>query len=489
MKRQPKLSPSRRLHLLAIPWLLLASQCGPSGDAAHPARTPLADKWFVRATNSYKSGDFEDANVAVKSAHQASPNDPEIKTLGARIALTRLEFAEALRLTEGLQTSEVHAIRGRAHWYQGDLEQAADELEAMLQDPTVKDNWAREVATLARRGQGRHPFAMKGGLVAAIDMPQAGPALIVPCELEGESILALIATASGEVVIDSSTRHEPAWVNLRFGGSMEVNDVPALTQDLSGISHQLGAPIKALLGVNLLRHTHVTFDRRGDQFVVRKQEPPPPPEASRVPLWYIRGGGMVLRGGVGSREEDVAPLLVDTAALFPLGLEDALWRRAGVDISTLKPEPAVQGMKSGTLPTFKIGGFDLPKVPAVQGAMLADIKSNVDVDLGGVVGAGLLYLFRVTLADDGHFMWIEPDPTLLQGPPAAGQPPPPPSPVQGAPGAGPSPSSTPLEPDDRAAPPQSPAKPGSKPGKATPPAKPGATSRPTSPGAASETKQ
>ena len=83
---------------------------------------------------------------------------------------------------------------------------AADDLEAMLLDPNVKDPWARDVATLARRGQGRHPFAMEGGLVTLVEMPHAGPALIVPCELEGESILALVATAVGEVVIDSATR-------------------------------------------------------------------------------------------------------------------------------------------------------------------------------------------------------------------------------------------------------------------------------------------
>src|ERR1019366_7035925 len=195
-------------------------------------------------------------------------------------ALSRLDFATALRLTEGMQTTEASSIRGRSHWYAGDIEQAADDLEAMLQDPTVKDPWARDVSGLARRGQGRHPFAMEGGLITSVDMPHAGPALVVPCELEGESILALVATAVGEVVVDSATRHEPAWVNLRFGDRVEVKDVPALTQDLSGISRQLGSPIKALLGVNLLRHIHVTFDRSGDQFVVRKADPAPPTDAS-----------------------------------------------------------------------------------------------------------------------------------------------------------------------------------------------------------------
>src|SRR4029453_80444 len=107
-------------------------------------------------------------------------------------------------------------------------------------------------------------------------------------ELDGENILALVATNFGELMIDSASRKEPAWVNLRFDRRVEVKDVPALTHDLSNVSRQLGAPIKALLGINVLRHMHVTFDRRGSQFVVRKSEPPPPPEASKIPIFYDR---------------------------------------------------------------------------------------------------------------------------------------------------------------------------------------------------------
>ena len=196
-------------------------------------------------------------------------------------------------------------------------------------------------------------------------MPRAGPALIVPCELEGERILALVATATAEVIVDSSTRHEPAWVNLSFD-RIEVKDVPALVDDLSGISHQLGLPIKALLGVNLLRHMHVTFDRRGDQFVVRKLEPTAPPQASRVPLWYVRGGGTIMHVSVTPARDDQAPLLVDTSALFPMSLGDAEWKLAGVDPNVLEPVQARSEPGRGTVPQLKFGAFDLPKIPAVE---------------------------------------------------------------------------------------------------------------------------
>ena len=435
--------------LAALAFLTVgALGCGPSQDARTGSRTPLADKWLERAKLSYRAGDFEDAKDAAQSALQAAPSDPDVRLLSARIALARLDYPQTLKLTEGQTSTDAHGLRGRAYWYSGDIEQAADELESMLQDPNVKDPWAREVAKLARRGAGRHPFAMEGGLVAAVEMPRAGPMLIVPCELEGEQILALVATATGELVVDSNSRKEAAWVNLRFG-SLEVKDVPALTQDLGAISRQLGAPIKALLGVNLLRHMHATFDRRGDQFVARREEPSAPPDSTRVPLWYVRGGGMLLRAAVTSKKDDLSLLLVDTSQTFPLALEDSAWKKAGVDVSKLQPEPSMPSVKSGSVPAFALSGFDLPQMPAVAGLPIDELKSALDVDIAGIAGSGLMSLFRVTFGDEGRFVWFEPDPAMTQGMNAArsGAPPPPP-PQASPPGAAPQ-LRAPMQPDAR----------------------------------------
>jgi hypothetical protein len=459
------------LALLALCALPVA--CGPSLGQS-PARSPMATQWFERAKVSYRAADFEDARDAARHALAVAANDPEIRELAARIALVRLDFPEALRLTEGLESSDAHGIRGRAFWFTGDLEHAADELEAMLTDPKVKDPWARDVAGLARRGAGRHPFEMEGGTVAEIDMPRQldrvplGAAAVVPCELDGERILALVATGSSEVLLDSNSRHEAAWVDVRFD-RVEVKDVPALVQDLSPITRQLGVPIKALLGAQLLRHAHATFDRRGDQFVVRRNDPTPPPEASRVPLYYVRGGGMMLRATVTPKEEEAIPLLVDSSRPFPLFLQDAAWKKAGVDVKTLAPVPDAPTVKRGMVPVFRVGGFDLAKMPAIAGGDFSEVTNGIDIDLGGVVGADLLAFFRVTFADDGRFMWIEPDPMLLgpEQPGAAGRSP------QGAAAneskaapPGPSPTGPGAPPAGSVAPPSAPP---SQPPKATPP--------------------
>lgn len=472
----------RRLALTTAPVLIamaissLAACGGPDPNTS--ARAPVTDKWLVRAKAAYRSGDLDDASTAIEGALKAASKDPETRLLGARVAIAKLEYAEALKLAEGLPGSDALGLRGRAHWYAGDIEKAADELEEMLKDPAVKDNWAKEVAKLARRGQGRHPFAIEGALVTAVEMPQAGPALVVPCELEGERILALVATAMGELMIDSSSRKEPAWVNLRFGDKLEVKDVPALTTDLSAISRQLGAPIKALIGVNALRHMHVTFDRRGSQFVVRKSDPPPPPDASRVPLFYVRGGGMMMRAAVSNKDEGHGLLFVDSSQFYPLALDDVMLKTSGANLQAFESQPGAPATwKMGAIPYFKLGTLDLPQVPAMQGAPLSEYKNNFDVDLQGVVGAGLLSAFRVTFGDDGRWLWLEVDPSMMgQGGPQGGGAPQGPSPLP-PPGGGA--GNAPLGPAPAPAP-LGPPKPGPAP-KVAPPAAAGPKSEPLAP--------
>ena len=106
-----------------------------------------------------------------------------------------------------------------------------------------------------------------------------------------------------------------------------MKDVPALVEDLSPIARQIGVPIKALIGRQFLRHAHATIDRRGDQFVVRRQDAPSPPDANRVPLYYLRGGGMLLRATVTAHDDGPIPLLVDSSRPFPLLLQDEAGRR------------------------------------------------------------------------------------------------------------------------------------------------------------------
>jgi hypothetical protein len=369
----------------------------------------LAKKWFDRADASFKSGDVEDADTAVESALHADAHRPEIRVLAARIALSRLEYAKVATLLKGVEGTEASSIRGRALWYSGQVELAADELERLVADPEVRDPWATDIAKLSRRGSGRKPFAMSGGMVAVTEMPRVGTAaLIVPLEISGEPALGLIATGTAEVVLDAKGS-EPTWVSMRFGEKIEVHDVPALSKDLSGISRQVNAPIRALLGVNLLRHLHPTFDFMGGQFVVRNFEAPPPPEATAVKLNYVRGGGMLLRGAVGTTaSQNFASFLIDTSIPFPVALDDGGWKKAGVPLSSLRAVPNQGTLRQGIVPLLRLGAFDVPSVPGLAGnEPVKEREDGLGIELDGLVGSGLFASFRVTLVDGGRTMWLE----------------------------------------------------------------------------------
>ena len=425
--------PSFRALFGALVLLALAG-CTPARGPGGADRSPLAQKWLDRTKASYGNVDLDDAWDAAKSGMQAAPNDIEIRTWAGRVALAKLDYGETVRLLKGVNTSDARGLRGRAKWYAGDIDQAADELEAMLQDPDVHDGWAKAIASLARRGAGRRPFQLNGGLLAVSEMPRLpnNTAFLVPLEIDGDQGLAMVATGTAEVTLDSASRKEPSWVSLRFGGRVEVKDVPAMVQDLSGVSRQMGVPIKALLGVNLLRHLNVTFDYIGGQFIVRTFAPPIPPSATRVPIAYIKGGGMLMRSSLSTdKSAPPASLLLDSSMSFPLALDQDGWKKAGTEVSRLQPVPQDTKLKQGMVPLLRLGAFDIPQVPGIYGTPIADVEKGVEVDIDGVVGSGLLAYFRVTLTDDGRAMWLEDIPTMPQSapppekaPPAEKAPPP-----------------------------------------------------------------
>lgn len=380
--------------------------CGSvQGSAQWP---PVAKKWFERAEHSYKTGDLDDARLSIDNALKELPDEPKVRLLSAEIAMAELEFERALELLGELPGTDAAGLRGRAHWYLGNIDAAANELAVLAADPEVKDDWADQTLRLARSGRGRRPFEMTGGIVAAVDMPFAGAAMLVPLEVNGEPSLAMVATDRSESVINSASPDDSDWVSLRFDGRVEVSDVPAVAQDLSGLSKEMGAPIKLLIGVNLLRHLRATIDVAGRQFVVRNYEPPPPPEATTVHPIFYRGGAMVLPGAFGvERSAPSTTLLMHTSMAFPLALDQAGWEKAGQNAEEFVAVPGKSGLSHGMLPMLRLGAFEIPNVPGVFGAPISEVEKEAGIDLDGFAGSGLFSTFRLTFADEGRTLWME----------------------------------------------------------------------------------
>ncbi|MBK8252321.1 MAG: hypothetical protein IPK82_06580 [Polyangiaceae bacterium] len=423
---------ARRLAPLFLASALSTTLLGCPTVEGPAVRDPNAAKWFQRAKAELQVADIDEARDSVNKALSLAPEDEEVKLLAAQVHLALLDYAEAVRLLKGIKGTKAAGLRGRALWYKGDLEAAADQLEAMLNDPDVVDDWAKSIAKLARRGAGRSPFTIAGSQIAAIEMPHVSPAgayFIVSVDIDGEPALAMVSTGYAEVVIDSAARAEPSWVSVRFkrpapdlpslqntplwwneltraDQGLEVQDVPALSQDLSGISKQIGAPIKAILGVNLLRHVHATIDWTGRQFIARSFSPSPPPDATRVSLYYAKGGGMLMKSNLGDK---AAALLVDTSMGLPISLDDEGWKKAGVAVGDLKlvPDDPEKKLKEGLIPLLKIGTYEITQVPGYQTGQVKQVEEKLMFDIDGMVGNGLLAYYRMTLGDGGRLMWLE----------------------------------------------------------------------------------
>jgi hypothetical protein len=392
--------------------------CGAALSGGADAEWPeLSKKWYDRAAASFAELDVVDAESAIQSALRVDPEREQVRLLAANIALSQLRYDEAIRHLQGMTSKKASGLRARALWYSGQIAGAAEELGRLLSDPEVKDPWAEGVLKLAQHGSGREPFRITGGLLATVDMPRVpAPTMIIPVELNGEPALALLATGSAEVVLDAHQR-EPSWVSLRFGGRIEVKDVPALTRDLSGLSRKIGAPIKLLLGVNLLRRLNATVDFYAGQFIVRTFAPPPPPDVSALPVSYLKGGGMVLRTRFGSEPNaPAAALLVDTGVLFPVAMDAEGWKKAGASPDKFEAVAGQPGVKQGSVPRLTLGAFDIPGVPGVYGLPLEDFEKDNDIHLDGVIGSALLAEFRFTLVDGGKTLWLEEMPTPQRAP-------------------------------------------------------------------------
>ncbi|GAC1352649.1 MAG: hypothetical protein NVS3B20_12290 [Polyangiales bacterium] len=378
-------------------------------------RSEVTTKWLNRAKKEYESSDLTEATDSVARALNGSPNDFEVRTLAAKIALSRLDFPGAIKALERVDGLEASSLRARAYWYSDDLPHAAEELSRALDDPDFKDPWAKPVRELAgTQGSGRKPFNLRDNAARLVEvhMPRdLGYALMVPCEIDGQPTMALAVTGVPEVILDSKARTSPGWVSVKFASgdrSMEFRDVPALVQDLSKYNAAQTTPIGAILGMNMLRRLHLTFDRRADQFILRREEPAPPPSVAKIPVSYVKAGAMVVRSTMRKEFELATGLFVDTGQPFTLALTNGIWKQLGVDVASLA---TYGGLAHGKLTDVHVGPLDVGPVDsfAGMGELEEKLKQFDGVEVKGEMGIGFLTAMRVTLADGGRTMWLETD--------------------------------------------------------------------------------
>ena len=58
-----------------------------------------------------------------------------------------------------------------------------------------------------------------------------------------------------------------------------------------------------------------------------------------MPVFYARGGAMMMRAAVSAKGDGNTLLFVDSSAFYPLALEDKLLKVSGARLEDFRPEP------------------------------------------------------------------------------------------------------------------------------------------------------
>jgi hypothetical protein len=116
---------------------------------------------------------------------------------------------------------------------------------------------------------------------------------------------------------------------------------------------------------------------------------------------------MVLPSAFGDGEGKRATFFVDSSMGHSVALDEGGWRRIGIDARTLPSLGGARELRSGSIPMLQFGSFKLPQLPAVFGPPIDKVEKELNIDVDGAVGAGLLADFRITFSDGGRVLWIE----------------------------------------------------------------------------------
>ena len=267
---------------------------------------------------------------------------------------------------------------------------------------------------------------MEGGVVALVDMPPAGSALIVPCEIEGEQ--RPHAWSPRAAPRSSSTRPRAA----SRAGSRSASAIASRCAT-SPRSRRICPRSRAA--------------RRAHQGAPRREPPSPHPRHVRSPRRPVRRAHD--RSAVAARREPHSALLrarrghddaradrhrrsrqgrsSSSTRRSPSTLaldKTRLWKKAGVDPKTARPSHD-HAEREGGAPQHLPPRRHRPPERARAVARLRRPTSGAELRRRSRRHRwrGLLEAFRVTFADEGRFAWLEPDPAVLPEPPPPNAPP------------------------------------------------------------------
>jgi len=450
-------------------WLLssLGAACGGAAAGASGPEDPASepspgsgpeDDDLERARSGYGRGDLVGARDALARVLERRPDDPATRRLAARVAAALGNDEGALALLEGTDDPEMQAMRARllirAERLVTVARALAPELEARAADPAPGDEILEAYLAIARAGAIDDLYVPVGDR-AEVPWAEGVPLPVVDVVLDdGAPSKALVATSADLLVLHAGAvdrlarfRGDDAAEEADAGssegpgdgsaadappdggpdpgageaepvaggvvGRLRIGDagldrVPFVTRDLSPIAVQLGTPIVAVIGLDLLLELRATLDGPGRRLLIRPggwdggARP-----AGGVPFATFSGAHLAVRARL--TDQVGGYMLVDSAGLFPLAVVPQAIDAMGLspDELTAIPGSPSPDVRQFALPAVRLGDVVLEAVPAITGLAPDTLGPSIGAPIAGLVGQQVLERFTVTLDGDARRLRIE----------------------------------------------------------------------------------
>jgi hypothetical protein len=216
-------------------------------------------------------------------------------------------------------------------------------------------------------------------------MVSGPPVPVVEIAIDGESVRALVSTATDLTVVDDRIADDPKLLDRVELGPIAIGRVPALVRDLDPIERQLGTPIGAVIGLDLLRHFETTIDF-AQRWVVVRREGTEAGESVSARYATLAGSFLAVYATLDRTE---GWLVIDSAGLFPIALSPAAVSALELDVDSLEAPPSAPApdVRLTAIDALRISDFELRGVPAVTGLVPRDLDALAGTPLAGMLGA------------------------------------------------------------------------------------------------------
>jgi hypothetical protein len=392
-----------------VRWLAIVGVACGGAPAPDTTTRPRSDdrsgrEEAQRARDAFERGDLEIAGGLIEEALAADPTD---ETVLAEFAAIELARGHDQRVAEALADAthrDLVLLRAKARFRLGDARGVVRDLESFADEE--RDGWM-EVALAIARGAGDGAWWVAGGADRASLPTLSGPPVpVIEIAIDGEPVRALVSTATDLTVIDDRLAEEASLVERIELGPVTLGRVPALVRDLDPLERQLGTPIGAVIGLDVLRHFETTIDYAQHRVVLRREGTEVGQESSNARYATLAGSFLSVHAIMG---EVQGWLVIDTGGLFPIALSPNAVAALGLDLETLEAPPSAPApdVRLTQIESLRVSDFELRGVPAVTGLVPRDLDALSGVALAGMLGAVTFNERKLVIAPASRRIHVE----------------------------------------------------------------------------------